>query len=57
MIGTMGENYKVLWDSIMVNLTRLGWSGERFVDQVSLHEKVTFGLKKSWSYPSKVKGI
>lgn len=57
MIGIMGENYKVLWDSIMVNLIRFGWSGERFVDQVSFYEKAIFGLKESWSYLSKVKGI
>ena len=28
MIGTMRENYKVLWDSITVNLIKLGWCGE-----------------------------
>lgn len=30
MMNTVRENDKLLWDSIMVNLIRLGWGGRRF---------------------------
>lgn len=58
MIGTMREDYKVLWDSITVNLIKLGWCGEMVYES----GKAPWGsdvwhLKESWNYQNKAKGI
>lgn len=55
MINTVRENDKLLWDSITVNLIRLGWVGGGCVDQVNFPQEMTSGLKENWTYSGKAK--